>query len=175
MYQNIQFINVLYNTFKNIRPYNINKMEPAGETMSNLKFIGELKKGDKINTKFIYRQPDGIMTRISRTFLNYDNRHNTLVFIKSTIDGAIDLIALHSRSDITSDKIICRNILDDLDKSRLGLQHLKETYSEDTKFKCDMETLIQRIDLKIEEYNQIIPPKKLSPMFQPSIPVSIPQ
>ena len=66
-------------------------MESGKEIISSLKFIGKLQKGDKINTKFMYRQPDGLPTRISRTFINQDNRHNTINFIQNSREGLVNL------------------------------------------------------------------------------------
>ena len=140
----------IYSTFKESVPYSV-KMDSNKEVISNLKFIGKLKKGDKINTKFMYVQPDGITTRISRTFINYDNRNNALHFVDKTVNDAIKLIELYSDSNKMLEKKMCRHLVDDLKASKVGLVNLKETYSEDLKFKCDMETILQSIDSKLSE------------------------
>lgn len=127
------------------------KMESTKEVISSLKFIGQLEKGDKINTKFMYRQPDGLRTRISRTFINYDNRYNTLSFVHRTINNAFEVLGNYERSNKPSDKAMCVHIVDDLKQAKIGLMHLKDTYSEDLKFKCDMDTLLQVIDSKMAE------------------------
>jgi hypothetical protein len=56
---------------------------------------------------------------------------------------------------------MCNNLIDDLKKSKSGIVNLKDTYVEDIKFCCDLETLLQMIDAKLIEYNKydnFIPP-----------------
>ena len=45
----------------------------------------------------------------------------------------------------------CENILTDLKKSTSGLICIKDTYLHDIKFTCDIDTLLQEINLKILE------------------------
>ena len=77
--------NVIISVFKDTSKFNINSMESDKEVMSRLKFIGKVQKGEKINVKYMFVQPEGIATRISRTLINQDNRNNTLNFVRSTI------------------------------------------------------------------------------------------
>ena len=44
------------------------------DTISKLKFITKIKKGDKINIKNMSIYPDGFLTKILRTFISVDNR-----------------------------------------------------------------------------------------------------
>lgn len=127
------------------------KMDATNEVISSLKFIGKLKKGDKINTKFMYTQPDGIWTRITRTFVNHDNRHNTLNFVQRTIYNAFGVISTYEKSSKVSDKNMCKNVIEDLKNAKVGLNNLRETYSEDLKFNCDISTLLQSIESKLED------------------------
>lgn len=122
------------------------------DVISRLKFICQVKKGEKINTKYMFVQPDGIVTRFSRTFVNIDNRINTLTFIKNTISRSFDIIQLNINSNKTSEKHLAINILKDLDKCKIGLNNLKETYVEDSMFNCEIETLIEEIDGKLNEF-----------------------
>lgn len=143
--------------YKDSSTYSINNMEPTKEVISSLKFIGQLQKGDKINTKFMYRQPDGLMTRISRTLINHDNRHNALAFVQRTISCAFEVITSYLRSEKNSDITLCMNVVNDLKQAKIGLLHLKDTYSEDLKFRCDMETLLEDIDAKLGELKLTTP------------------
>ena len=126
-------------------------MESTKEVISSLKFIGLLQKGDKINTKFMYRQPDGLFTRISRTFINSDNRQNTLNFIHKIIYSSLDVLMYYERSTKTSDKAMCINIVQDLMQAKIGLSNLKLTYSEDLKFNCDLDTILQVIESNMKD------------------------
>ena len=46
---------------------------------------------------------------------------------------------------------MCMNILNDLKISKSGLLNLKETYSFDTKFCCDIDVLLEMIEAKLIE------------------------
>lgn len=129
---------------------NLNK-----DIISRLKFIGKVKKGEKINVKFMYVQPDGLATQISRMLINQDNRGNTLSFLQETINRVFEIISGYERSRNPVDKIMCRNLIEDLKQSKTGLTNLKETYILDVKFCCDMDTLIQVIDTKLIEIEPI--------------------
>jgi hypothetical protein len=45
---------------------------------------------------------------------------------------------------------MCANIISDLKNSKNGLNNLKETYTLDIKFVCDLDTLLQTIDAKLD-------------------------
>jgi hypothetical protein len=126
-------------------------MESDKELISRLKFISKISKGDKINVKYMIVQPDGFATKISRTIIAQDNRRNTLNFIRNTIDKTFEMISTYSSSTKQSNKAICLNIIIDLKNSKNGLHNLKETYLEDIKFCCDIDTAIQDIDAKLLE------------------------
>lgn len=128
--------------------------------ISNLKFLGSLKPNDKFNSKFLYVQPDGIFTRITRTFFSYDNRNNALKFIEETINSSFEVLSHYELSNKPSDKSMCENIVKDLISSKAGITSLKMTYNEDIRFCCDIETLIQMLDSRMlditQKYNIIL-------------------
>lgn len=135
-------------------------MESHKEVISKLKFIGKLQKGEKINVKLLYVQQEGLVTQFARTLLQ-DNRTKTLSFVQDTINKSFELITYYDRSNRVSERIMCNNLIDDLKKSKSGIVNLKDTYVEDIKFCCDLETLLQMIDAKLIEYNKydnFIPP-----------------
>jgi hypothetical protein len=45
---------------------------------------------------------------------------------------------------------MCANLISDLRNSKNGLNNLKETYNLDVKFVCDLDTLLQTIDAKLD-------------------------
>lgn len=126
------------------------------DTISKLKFISRLNKGEKVNVRYMYVQPAGLATCISRTFFNIDNRKNTQTFIQATIRRSFDIISLYIRSDKLSEQQLALNLLDDLEKAKNGLFNLKETYIDDTMFGCQMDTLFEELDAKIIEFNDQI-------------------
>lgn len=126
-------------------------MEQDEEVISRLKFIGKLQKGEKINVKYMFVQSESIITSVSRYLIHQDNRQNTLNMVKDTIDKSFDIISLYSISDKKSQQQICTNIIQDLKSVKNGVKNLKETYIIDTKFCCDMDTILQGIDARLSE------------------------
>ena len=126
-------------------------MEQDEEVISRLKFIGKLQKGEKTNVKYMFVQSESIITSVSRYLIHQDNRQNTLNMVKDTIDKSFDIISLYSISDKKSQQQICTNIIQDLKSVKNGVKNLKETYIIDTKFCCDMDTILQGIDARLSE------------------------
>jgi hypothetical protein len=123
-------------------------MENINKIISDLKFLTSIKQNDKINTRSLYLQTDGILTSIMRS-LSFDNRHNTLIFIRETINGAFQLLSYYEETKKKSDVAMCNNIINDLIKSKIGLNNLISTYTDDTNFVCNIKTIIQTIDTKM--------------------------
>lgn len=135
-------------------------METDNDVISKLKFIGKIKKGEKINVKNMYVQPDSLATKISRSFINYDSRDNALNFIISVLKRSFDILNLHiiESNKNNAEMMVCTNLIRDLKESKVGIENLKDTYSDDVMFCCKIETLIQEIDaklLEIENKNKI--------------------
>lgn len=126
------------------------------EIISRLKFIGKLNKGDKINTIFMYVQSDNFFNKIARTLWNHDTRSNSKHFIENTIERIFEMLICYTKSEKESDKILCNNLIRDLKYAKNGILNLSETYTNDIKFKCDMDTIIESIDTKILEYTNYI-------------------
>jgi hypothetical protein len=124
-------------------------MELNKETISRLKFIGKIQIGDKVNLKSMYIQPDGLITQLLRS-LNQDNRSKTLIFLQDTFTKTFEILKLYEHSTKSAEQIMCANIISDLKLSKSGLCNLKETYADDIKFVCDLDTLLQTIDAKLD-------------------------
>ena len=139
-------------TIKDYSEYNINRMDGNQEIISRLKFIWKLKKGEKINTRHMYVQPDGITTSLSRTFVYQDNRGNALNFCQETISRSFELLITYERSDSSTEKVLFSKLVEDLQQSTVGLRNLKFTYITDTKFCCDMDTLLENVLAKLDKY-----------------------
>jgi len=137
--------------FKDTEPRN--KMDANKEVISRLKFISRINKSEKINvrTAYFFVQQDDLPTRLSRTFYNKDNRGNALNFIRDTVERSFMIISSHISSDRPSERLMCINIMGDLKKAKNGISNLKETYITDIMFCCEMDTILQEIDAKLEE------------------------
>lgn len=122
------------------------------EIISRLKFICKIKRNDKINTKYMYVQPYNLYNSFSRTFFYNDNRTNALNFCYDTIKRAFELLITYERSDNNSDKVLFKNLLSDLQNVTEGLSNLRFTYLSDTKFSCDMDTLLEYIIARLHQY-----------------------
>lgn len=123
------------------------------DNISRLKFIGKIKKGEKINIKDMYVQANNILTKINRSFVNVDNRNNTLSFILETIKKSFEelLSHLNKSQDNLFDLSISTNMILDLENCKIGLVNLKDTYVDDLMFCCKVDTIIQDIDARLEE------------------------
>lgn len=118
-------------------------MNTESEIISRLKFISKIQKGEKINVKYMYVQPESIFTSISRTILHQDNRRNTLNFIRNTLSGTFSILnkenSTYKYQMLTNDLKLVKN----------GLDNLKSTYISDIKFCCDVDTMLEEINNKL--------------------------
>ena len=163
------------------------------DNISRLKFIGKIKKGEKINIKDMYVQPNNILTKINRSFVNVDNRNNTLSFILETVKKSFEELLAHleKSKDNLFDLNISTNMILDLENCKVGLVNLKDTYIDDLMFGCKVDTINQDIDARLEEiksnYTFIkvksnpvnvptknIPSATTSPQLEPINPDSMP-
>lgn len=148
----LQIFKILYNNFKESSYETVRRMNTEQEIVSRLKFIGKIKKGEKINTHHMCVQPEGLITNLKRTFWIHDNRNNTLTFVQDTISRSFELLLTYERSDKETEKLLGLKIVKDLRSAITGLQNLKSTYFDDTKFCCDIDTIIEHIEAKLNNY-----------------------
>lgn len=121
------------------------------DIIPKLKFISKLNKGDKINVKNMYIQPNNFINKVSRSFFHIDDRTNTLYFVTNTVKKGFELFYQHVDSNSNFDIIFCENIYNDLKNTIRGLLNLKETYSEDLMFTCKIDALIEEIDARLHD------------------------
>ena len=50
----VQVLKLIFKMLKDSSIYNVNRMDSNQEIISRLKFIGRLKKGEKVNTRHMY-------------------------------------------------------------------------------------------------------------------------
>ena len=126
-------------------------METNEDVISRLKFIGKIQKGEKINVRNMSVQPDSIITRVYRSFINLDSRINTLNFVTHIIKKSFEIVSMHLITKKPFDKRWCVNIINDITSSRVGLLNLKDTYSADIMFCCKIDTLLQELDARSQD------------------------
>ena len=128
------------------------------DTISKLKFIGHIQKGEKINVRHLYVQPDTLINRITRTFFALDNRINTYNFIEGIVNRSFDIITITlSRGSLRGiDKRLISGIVADLKLSISGISNLRETYSNDVMFCCKLDALIESISSRLEDAKETL-------------------
>lgn len=134
-------------------------LEENSDVISNLKFIGQIQEGEKINirTREKFVQPTGWATSFSRTFLWQDSKNNAYNFINHTISRAIDIFNLHITSKKASNIVYCINIVNDLEYAITGIRNLKKTYSDYTYFVGQLQSVLQSIESKLADLKTKLP------------------
>ena len=127
------------------------------ETITRLKFLSKIRKGEKINVMANTLQPDSMLTSLSRALLNTDNRQNSLTYIQNSVNSGFQLFTTYIRSERISEKKLASQIIKDIIDAKIGINNLKNTYSDDTMFCCSIDTYLQTIDAKIDEYKEQYP------------------
>jgi hypothetical protein len=124
--------------------------EKNRDCITDLKFIGTIQSGEKLDVKNRRIETDKIYTPIKRLFFG-ESRDTLYVFVNNTIDRIFEIITSKSNSENISDKYMCKNIINDLVKSVVGLKNIQKTYKEDKRFSCNIETIIETIQAKLTE------------------------
>lgn len=121
-------------------------LESSAEVISRLKFIGHIQRDEKIDVKHVCRQPNTLTTKVSRAIVYPDNRANTLKFVKDVISRSLEII---EKCIYQGDALFCQSIVADLINAKNGMLNLKHTYSDDTKFCCDLDVVIEQIQSQL--------------------------
>lgn len=132
--------------------------------ISGLKFICRISKNEKIDTDHLTVQDNSSwVTSVIRT-LTIQNRTKTIYYIQSIIDRSFDIAENYLNSHDAQKRAMGRFIIQDIDKSQVGLTNLQFTYSNDRMFVCRLDALLQRIKVHLIQYQQ----------QQPTMPIQIP-
>ncbi len=121
------------------------------EVITKLKFIGLIKKDEKINVNHLSIYNKSMMTSILRKFYQ-ENRDDTLIFINYTILRSLEILKLSMISDTPSpsDKEFTSNLIKDLQRSIEGLQNIQITYADDRLMFCNIQMVIENINSKLK-------------------------
>ncbi len=131
------------------------------EIITKLKFISKIQPGDKVNTKpYFSIVHDDWITSIFRKFYNFESRIQTLQFITETIASTFQIIEQIKRTSIQSEIGDTTNILNNLYKDLIackeGISNLFQTYKNDKIVVCQLETIIENIDLFLQMNNVVL-------------------
>ena len=124
--------------------------EKNRENITKLKFIGTFQPGEKVDVRNLRIENTSIITPIKRMFFG-ESRDTTYSFLNNTIDRTFEIISANCNSERLSEKLLCKNIINDLIKSVAGLKNIQKTYEDDKLFHCNIETIIESIQSKLSE------------------------
>jgi len=135
---------------------NINENQIVRDTIIKLKFIGTFQSNEKIDVRNLRVEQNTIFTPIKRMFYG-ESRNTTFDFLNTIIEKSFNIINSFIRTDKLSEKIFCKNILNDLVNCISGLKNIQRTYTDDKLFFCNVQTLIESIQAKLIEIKEQYP------------------
>lgn len=131
-------------------------LEDNAEIISQLKFISKIKPGEQVNVDNLSICSRNIFSGIYRSVYG-ESREKTFHYFSVTIRRAFEKIQAYSNSEKISERMICLNLIENLQTSMEGLENAKDTYKDDRRFVCDIETLIEGIQGKLGELEILKP------------------
>lgn len=127
-------------------------MEGVNEVVARLKFIGRIQVGEKLSVTSMKAYQNTWLATFFRSLNPKDNRQETLRFFRSTIDEVFRILNIYVKSTRQSDKELCVDIVNDLEfAAKGGIRNTLATYEDDSKFRCDLEVLINFIQRNVQE------------------------
>jgi hypothetical protein len=130
--------------------------ESEEDMLASLKFIGQIRRSEKICVKDKLVLPDTYTTSFHRTFVNPETRDDTFNFINKSIKDAFGLLKKYGECKNGFEKVLTTHILADLESAKSGLQNIKATYNSDIMFSCKIDTLLQEIEARMTFFNEKI-------------------
>ena len=118
------------------------------EIIINLKILEKIDKNQKLITRGSYLniEPTSLIPECLRRWNRQDNRHETIKKINAVINTAIEFL---QRGDTNNDKFF--NVKEYIEKSKLGINNLKETYATCNQTCARLDIIIDKINKVIEE------------------------
>jgi len=147
------YTNTLLNFISHERDSRIS-LSNSDDIITNLKYISKIDKFEKINIYNMNAQRNCLLTTVTRTIFR-DNRQNTLLFIKHTIEQSFKLLHLLNNSDKTSETELAIRLSIDIRNAISGIRNIKITYSNDIMYCAKLDTILDNIDVNIIESQNI--------------------
>ena len=123
--------------------------ELIDNTITNLKIIGSCCKNNRlcVRKNQLIIDTDDYLQSVRRWY-HRDSRDLTLIFIKNTINNAINLIKSLNNNEINIDlkEWTLTTLLQELINAKEGLINLKTTYNDDGVFKASIDIIIDRLE-----------------------------
>jgi len=128
-------------------------IEKNRDVIIRLKFIGTFQPNEKVDVRNLRIENNTLITPFKRMLFG-ESRDTTYNFLNSTIERSFEIINAYIRTDKISEKIFCKNILNDMVKAIQGLKNIQKTYRDDKLFYCNIETIIESIESKLSEIRE---------------------
>lgn len=128
-------------------------IEKNRDVIIRLKFIGTFQPNEKVDVRNLRIENNTMITPFKRMLFG-ESRDTTYNFLNSTVERSFEIINAYIRSDKISEKIYCKNILNDMVKAIQGLKNIQKTYKDDKLFYCNIETIIETIESKLSELKE---------------------
>jgi hypothetical protein len=125
----------MYKTAQSIFSGDKTTFDRNKDIITNLKFIGTIQKGEKIDVKNSKIEENNLFTPLRRMLMG-ESRETTFQFINTTIDRSFEIINSYVFSEKLSEKKFVTNVVLDLYKTIAGLKNIQTTYSDDKNFYC---------------------------------------
>jgi hypothetical protein len=77
---------------------------------------------------------------------------NAYNFIESTVNRCFEIISVNRQTKGFCCSKLIENILTDIREAIVGIQNFKDTYSYDVMFCCKLDTLIDTIQFRLNEF-----------------------
>jgi len=157
----LSYITLIYSTIYSKVSSNSHKVDGSlnstQEVQSLLKFVSMIQEGEKLSIKGdIYVQPANIFTSVARTLFP-ECRNDSLRFLKSLIIRSFEIIQVNMTSKSKSEKNLASDVYQDIQNCIVGLKNIQVTYKDDRYYVCQIQALIQMINVKLTEFSETYP------------------
>ena len=125
-------------------------IEENSEIISQLKFISKIRPGEQVNVDNLSICSRNVFSGIYRSMYG-EGRDKTLHFFSIIIRRAFEKVQAYANSEKISEQMTCSKLIENLFNAIQGLENAKDTYKDDRRFVCDIETLIENIESKLDE------------------------
>lgn len=134
---------------------------PVENVITKLKFLSRVKPGEKINVKHLFVRTVDVDDWYQKWYQKFlrtvttivsggESKEETREFIKFIYNEAIDLICLYnSHPTDTFKQKIAEMLVDNLRHSKEGIESLKVTYAEDTRFKSQIDAIVETMEARL--------------------------
>lgn len=135
---------------------------PVENVITKLKFLSKVKPGEKINVKHLFTRSTNsddwyqnwyhkFLRTITTIISGGESKEETREFVKFIYDEAINLICAYN-SELYDEfkKSIIELIVENLNSSKDGINALKETYKDDSRFISQIDTIVETMEVRLK-------------------------